>query len=258
MGALHAGHLSLVAASRARDGATAATIFVNPLQFGPREDFGRYPRALEKDLELLAPSGVDCVFAPTAGALYPTGFATILEVAGLSERLCGASRPGHFRGVATVVLKLLLLAGPKRAYFGQKDAAQLAVIRRMTRDLGLGIEIVAAPIVRAEDGLALSSRNAYLTAEERRQATGIHRALATIARQFQSGERDAAKLVAAGRGVLEEAPLGRWDYFAAVEADTLLPVTTAGPNTLFAAAAFFGETRLIDNLLINAAGEPQL
>lgn len=258
MGALHAGHLSLVRASRAHDVVTAATIFVNPLQFGPAEDFNRYPRTLERDLEQLEAAGVQWVFAPQPSAMYPPGFATSVEVAGLAERLCGGSRPGHFRGVATVVLKLLNLAQPARAYFGQKDAAQVAVIRRMARDLDLAVEIVVCPIVREADGLALSSRNAYLSVAERARAVLLYRALVEIRRRYEAGERNGEVLLAAGGATLAPAPEIRLDYLAAVDADTLLPVAAAGPGTLFAIAAFLGGTRLIDNLLIRGDGTAQL
>lgn len=258
MGALHEGHLSLVRASRARDAATAASIFVNPLQFGPQEDFARYPRTFDRDLALLEREGATLVFAPRVEAMYEPGFATAVEVAGLSERLCGASRPGHFRGVATVVLKLLHLAGPARAYFGQKDAAQAALIRRMVRDLAVPVEIVTMPIVREPDGLALSSRNAYLDTVARQRAALLYRALDAVRRRYESGERDASRLVAAGRAVLEAETAIRLDYFAAVDAESLLPVASAGPGTLFALAAFLGGTRLIDNLVITADGTAQL
>ena len=250
MGALHAGHLSLVRASRERDAVTAVSIFVNPLQFGPGEDFARYPRALERDCALLEREGVTAVFTPAAEAMYPADFATAVEVAGLSERLCGASRPGHFRGVATVVLKLFLLAQPARAYFGQKDAAQVAVIRRMARDLAAPVEIVVCPIVREPDGLAMSSRNAYLDAAARRHALALYRSLGVMRDRYQAGERDPARLLAAGRAVLEAEPGVRPDYVAAVDPDSLLPVSVAGPGTLLAVAAFVGPARLIDNLLL--------
>lgn len=257
MGALHAGHMSLVAASRARDALTAVTIFVNPMQFGPQEDLARYPRAFDADCAHLQAAGVAIVFAPEPQAMYPPGFATTVEVAGLSARLCGASRPGHFRGVATVVLKLLHLATPRRAYFGQKDAAQVAVLRRLARDLDLDVELVVLPIIREPDGLARSSRNAYLTPAERPAALGLSRCLSAIRCAYATGERDAARLLAAGHAVLAATPGLRLDYLSAVDADSLLPVSLAGPNTLFAVAAFIsGGTRLIDNLLIGPDAQP--
>lgn len=250
MGALHAGHMSLVAASRARNAITAASIFVNPLQFGPQEDLATYPRRLEPDAAQLEAAGVALLFAPSPEAMYPPGFTTSVEVTALSERLCGASRPGHFRGVATVVLKLFLLAAPQRAYFGQKDAAQVAVLRRMARDLNLEIEIVVQPIVREADGLALSSRNAYLTENERPAALGLSRTLRAIEAAYASGERDPQKLLAVGDTVVSATQGLRLDYLAAVDADSLEPVARAGPNTLFAIAAFVGNTRLIDNWMV--------
>ncbi|MGH9392663.1 MAG: pantoate--beta-alanine ligase, partial [Terriglobales bacterium] len=189
MGALHPGHLSLVAASRRRDAVTAASIFVNPTQFGPAEDFDRYPRTLARDCELLEAAGVAAVFAPAAAAMYLPGEATRIEVAGLEQRLDGGSRPGHFRGVATVVLKLLQLAAPTRVYFGQKDAAQVAVIRRLVRDLFLPVEVVVCPIVREPDGVALSSRNALLDADGRAAARALPRALQQMGERFAAGER---------------------------------------------------------------------
>lgn len=256
MGALHAGHMSLVAASRACDAVTAVSIFINPLQFGPQEDLARYPRSLASDLAQLQAAGVSFVFVPEPTAMYPPGFATTVEVADLSGRLCGASRPGHFRGVATVVLKLLLLAAPRRAYFGQKDAAQVAILRRMCRDLNLDLEIRVQPIVRESDGLALSSRNAYLVPAERPAALGLSRSLSAIRRCFESGELNTAPLLAAGLAVLAATPGLRLDYLEAVDADTLQPVARAGANTLFAVAGFVGSTRLIDNFLIGPDGLP--
>lgn len=256
MGALHAGHMSLVAASRARDAATAATIFVNPLQFGPQEDFSRYPRSVAADCAQLEAAGVAFVFTPDPQSMYASGFATTVEVAGLSSRLCGASRPGHFRGVATVVLKLLHLACPRRVYFGQKDAAQVAVLRRMVQDLDLDLDLVVMPIVREPDGLALSSRNTYLSPPQRSAALGLSRALAAIRQGYERGERGAPQLLALGHSVLAATPGLRLDYLAAVDADSLESVPVAGPNTLFAVAAFAGGTRLIDNLLLGPGGQP--
>lgn len=254
MGALHAGHLALVRASRRRDEITAVSIFVNPTQFGPNEDFDRYPRTFEADCRLLEAEGVQAVFAPEAAAMYLPGDSTRIEVEGLSQRLCGASRPGHFRGVATVVYKLLALARPKRAYFGQKDAAQVAVIRRMARDLMLPVECVVCPIVREADGLALSSRNALLSREERRAGLALSRALREVGARYDAGELGTEALVAAGRAVIAAEPGLRLDYFAAVDPDTLLPVATAAPGTLFAVAAFAGATRLIDNARVETDG----
>lgn len=255
MGALHAGHLALVRASRARDAVTAVSIFVNPTQFGPNEDFARYPRMLEQDCALLEAEGVQAVFTPEAVTMYPGGASTFVEVEGLSNRLCGASRPGHFRGVATVVLKLFELARPARAYFGQKDAAQVAVLRRMVRDCFLPVAMVVCPIVREPDGLALSSRNLLLSPEGRIAARGLSRGLRAIAEVYAAGERSTAKLLGLGRAELAREPLLRLDYFSAVDENTLLPVEQAAPGTLFAVAAFDGHVRLIDNGHIDSSGQ---
>ena len=250
MGFLHEGHLSLVRAAKAGCEAVVASIFVNPTQFGPNEDFSKYPRTFEADCKLLESEGVDVLFAPDAKEMYRPGSATFVEVAGLSDRLDGASRPGHFRGVATVVAKLFLAAEPDRAYFGQKDAAQVAVLRRMVADLGLPVELVVCPIVREADGLAMSSRNRYLSQEERRQALVLSRALHAVQRRAQSGERETSLLAEAARQVFATEPAVRVDYIAAVDWRTLLPVEEAAPGTLFAVAAWIGQTRLIDNVLL--------
>jgi pantoate--beta-alanine ligase len=250
MGALHDGHLSLVRAARAACDAVAVSIFVNPTQFGPNEDFALYPRTFEADCALLADTGVDVVFAPAPVEMYPAGSATFVDVEGLSGRLDGASRPGHFRGVATVVARLFIAAEPDRAFFGQKDAAQVAVLRRMTADLGLPVEVVVCPIVREADGLAMSSRNRYLSAEERGQALALSRALEAAQALFGGGERRAARLVEAARRVFAGEPEVRVDYIAAVDWATLEPVELAGPGTLFAVAAYVGNTRLIDNCIL--------
>jgi pantoate--beta-alanine ligase len=249
MGALHEGHVSLMRAARAECGAVAASIFVNPAQFGPSEDFARYPRTFEADCALLADESVDVVFAPAPDEMYRPGAATFVEVEGLSERLDGASRPGHFRGVATIVAKLLIGAEPDRAYFGQKDAAQVAVLRRMAADLGLPVELVVCPIVREPDGLAMSSRNRYLTPEERQRALVLHRALDAVKAAAGAGERDAAALIALAAERFAAEPDVRVDYIAAVDWATLLPVEQVVPGTLFAVAAWAGSTRLIDNML---------
>lgn len=249
MGALHAGHLSLVRAAKASCGAVAVTIFVNPTQFGPNEDFALYPRTFEADCALLDAEGVDVVFAPAPEEIYRPGATTFVEVAGLSERLDGKSRPGHFRGVATVVAKLLIGAEPDRAFFGQKDAAQVAVLRRMVADLDLPVEIAVCPIVREPDGLAMSSRNRYLSAEERRQALILSRALDSVKAAASVGERSVKVLIEIARASFGDEPTVRIDYIAAVDWATLEPVETAGPGTLFAVAGFVGKTRLIDNLV---------
>lgn len=250
LGALHEGHRSLVRAAKAECGGVVVSIFVNPTQFGPNEDFARYPRTFEADCAMLAAEGVDVVFAPATEEIYKPGAATFVEVEGLSGRLDGASRPGHFRGVATVVAKLLIAAEPDRAYFGQKDAAQVAVLRRMAADLGLAAEIVVCPIVREADGLALSSRNRYLSAEERGRALVLSRALQAVQRAFAGGEESSAGLIEVARAVMGSEPEVRIDYIAAVDWATLLPVERVAPGTLFAVAAWVGATRLIDNLIL--------
>lgn len=250
MGALHTGHASLMRAARAQCGAVAASIFVNPTQFGPDEDYARYPRSFDADCALAEREGVNVIFAPAVEELYPDGAETFVEVEGLSNRLDGASRPGHFRGVATVVAKLLIAAEPDRAFFGQKDAAQVAVLRRMVRDLRLATELVICPIVREQDGLALSSRNVYLSPEERHQALALSRAINTVEDLVGHGQRKASTLMEAAEAVLGAEPRIRVDYIAAVDWTTLQPVESATPGTLFAIAAWVGETRLIDNAIL--------
>lgn len=250
MGALHAGHVALLRASRAACRFTAMSLFVNPTQFGPQEDFARYPRAFEADCALAEAEGVDAVFAPSVDEMYPAGAATFVDVGELGDRLDGASRPGHFRGVATVVAKLLLVAEPDKAFFGQKDAAQVAVIRRMVADLRLATEIVVCATVRDADGLALSSRNAYLNPAERAQALVLSRALRRVEEMIMLGERRANVLIAAAREVIATEPAVRVDYAAVVDWGTLLPVDVAAPGTLFAVAAWVGATRLIDNAIL--------
>ena len=247
MGALHAGHLSLVKAAQERGDRVAVSIFVNPTQFGPQEDFAQYPRMLEADCQLLEAVGVERVFAPEPGTIYPDGAATFVEVEGLSGRLDGASRPGHFRGVATVVTKLLVAAEPDRAYFGQKDAAQVAVLRRMSRDLLLAVELVLCPIVREADGLVISSRNRSLSVAERREALALSRAVAAGEAAFAAGERSAAAVCAAARRELEAGGQVRVDYVQLVNWATLEPVETAAAGDLLAVAGWVGTTRLIDN-----------
>ncbi|MFP5237732.1 MAG: pantoate--beta-alanine ligase [Acidobacteriota bacterium] len=250
MGALHAGHASLMRAARSSCDHVAASIFVNPTQFGPNEDYARYPRSFEKDCALAEREGVDVIFAPAVEEIYPEGAVTFVEVEGLSNRLDGHSRPGHFRGVATVVAKLLIAAEPDRAFFGQKDAAQVAVLRRMVRDLRMGTELVVCPIVRESDGLALSSRNVYLSPEERTQALALSRAINTVEDLAGHGQRKSATLIEAAEAVLGAEPLVRVDYITAVDWETLEPVETASPGALFAIAAWVGATRLIDNTIL--------
>jgi pantoate--beta-alanine ligase len=251
MGALHAGHASLIRAARASSTHVAVSLFVNPTQFGPNEDFARYPRAFEADCARAAAEGADVLFAPTVEELYPNGpDSTFVEVPALSDRLDGQTRPGHFRGVATVVAKLFLAAEPERACFGQKDAAQVAVLRRMTGDLLLATEIVVCPIVRDANGLALSSRNAYLTPAQRGQALTLSRAVRHVESLVAQGERRASMLIASAQVVFATEPDVRIDCIALVDAATLEPVDAAVPGTLFAVAAWLGSTRLIDNAIL--------
>jgi len=250
MGALHAGHLSLVRAAKARCDAVVVSIFVNPTQFGPKEDFAKYPRPFDADGAALEKEGVDMIFAPTVEEMYGKGETTWVTVEGLSERLDGRSRPGHFRGVTTVVSKLFHVVEPDVAFFGQKDAAQLAVIRRMVRDLDFPVEIVGCPIVREPDGLAMSSRNAYLSSEERRRALVLSRALRAVERAFRAGERSASELAQSGREVIAREAEVRLDYFEIVDPDTLDPVERVTRRTLVAVAAYVGPTRLIDNVIL--------
>lgn len=250
MGALHAGHASLIRAARTACSHVAVSIFVNPTQFGPHEDYARYPRTFDADCALARSEGATAIFAPSVEELYPHGAATFVEVEGLGNRLDGASRPGHFRGVATVVAKLLIAVEAHRAFFGQKDAAQVAVIRRMVADLRLATEIVVCPIVRDADGLALSSRNAYLSSTERRQALTLSRAIRHVESLAAGGERRSDALFAAARNIFAAEPAVRIDYIELVDWSTLEPVQVASPGTLFAVAAYVGATRLIDNTVL--------
>jgi pantoate--beta-alanine ligase len=250
LGALHAGHLSLVRASREQCDVTAVTIFVNPTQFGPNEDFSRYPRTFEEDSRLLEQEAVDLLFAPSVEEMYPAGATTFVEVEGISDRLDGVSRPGHFRGVATVVAKLFHIVAPDRAYFGQKDAAQVAVLRRMVRDLNSPLEMVVCPTVREPDGLALSSRNRYLSQSERQIALTLRRALDEIEQQAAAGVTQSVSLVDAGLAILAQQPEVRLDYLKIVDPDTLEDVTEIDKGALAAVAAWVGSTRLIDNIVL--------
>ncbi len=250
MGALHAGHASLIRAARDQCGCVVVSIFVNPTQFGPGEDYARYPRSFDADCELAWKEGASLIFAPSVEELYPLGAATFVEVDGLSHRLDGKSRPGHFRGVETVVTKLLIATEADLAFFGQKDAAQVAVLRRMVLDLRLPARIVVCPIVREPDGLALSSRNAYLNADQRNQALVLSQAVRHVESLVAGGDRRAGALIAAARQVFATQPAVRVDYIELVDWDTLLPAETASPGTLFAVAAWVGSTRLIDNTII--------
>jgi pantoate--beta-alanine ligase len=252
MGALHEGHLSLVRRARAENGLVAVPVFVNPTQFGVAADLETYPRDLHRDRDLAQRAGADLVFSPSVEEMYPQGFSTWVEVEGLTQGLCGASRPGHFRGVCTVVLKLLNICTPDRVYFGEKDFQQLTVVTRMVRDLDLPVKVVACPTVREADGLALSSRNVRLGREERAQAPVLHRALVEARRLVARGERDAGALRAAVLAVIAEAPLARVDYAEIVGAEDLKPVREISGKCLVAVAAWFGETRLIDNMVVEA------
>jgi len=249
MGALHKGHISLIQRARTECQTVAASIFVNPLQFAPGEDFAQYPRTFEEDCRLLEAEGVALLFAPEAREMYPDGAVTTITVPGIGDRLDGASRPGHFTGVATVVAKLFHIVAPHRAYFGQKDAAQLAVLRQMVQDLNFDLEVVGCAIVRDTDGLALSSRNKYLNGLEREQALVLHQALVRIAKSIAGGERESSTLLQIGRNILDKATGVQVDYLAIVNAESLLPVVYVEKGTLVAVAAYVGRTRLIDNFL---------
>jgi pantoate--beta-alanine ligase len=255
MGALHQGHLSLVRAAKAQCDAVAVSIFVNPTQFGLTEDLSKYPRQFERDCQLLEKEGVEILFAPSVEEIYPSsttgGVVTWVTVDGLGDKLDGRSRPGHFRGVTTIVAKLFNIIEPDAAFFGQKDAAQLAVIRRMVRDLNFPVEIVAGPIVREADGLAMSSRNAYMNREERSRALVLQRSLLSAQQEFLAGERSASKLISVGKEVLAGEPEVVLDYFEVVDPDALDPVEKISQKTLVAVAAYVGSTRLIDNLLLD-------
>jgi pantoate--beta-alanine ligase len=250
MGALHAGHIALVNRAKQECSTVVASIFVNPKQFGPKEDFTKYPRTLEADTQKLSAAGVEALFLPEAAEIYPQNFRTYVNVEGLSDRLEGRSRPGHFRGVATVVLKLLEIVQPNFAYFGRKDAQQVRIISQMARDLNLDTEIITCPIVREDDGLALSSRNAYLNPDERRAATVLHRALEAAHEELLGGVRDALTLQSVMRSEIESEPLAALDYAEVVDADAFEPLMRISRPSYALLAVFIGNTRLIDNLYI--------
>jgi pantoate--beta-alanine ligase len=250
MGALHEGHLSLARAAKAECDIVAASIFVNPTQFGPNEDFSKYPRTFEQDCALLEGEGVDMIFAPTVDEMYPSGASTFVVVEGVSDRLDGASRPGHFRGVTTVVSKLFHIIGPHKAFFGQKDAAQVAVLRKMVRDLNFPLRLVVCPIVREDNGLAMSSRNRYLSERERQQALVLRRALEQVEKRASEGEMSSRTLMEMARNVFASEPDVRIDYIAVVDPETLEDVPNVRDGALVAVAAFVGTTRLIDNILL--------
>ncbi|MDO9390938.1 MAG: pantoate--beta-alanine ligase [bacterium] len=251
MGALHEGHLSLIRLAKKHSDFVVVSIFVNPTQFGPKEDYKKYPRNLKKDAALCQSAGADLIFAPVPEEIYPKGFSTYVNVENLTQGLCGASRPGHFRGVATVVSKLFNIVQPNTAVFGQKDAQQLAVIRRMTADLDLPVKIIGAPIVREADGLAMSSRNRYLSLKERQQAVALNRALKLAGLKVRNGVKDVKVVKAEMIKLLKrDAPLGKIDYIEIVDNVTLSPVKAIKGNTLIALAIKFPSARLIDNIVI--------
>jgi pantoate--beta-alanine ligase len=252
MGYLHAGHLSLVRQARAECGAVAVSIFVNPTQFGPQEDLARYPRDLERDLGLLRQELVDLVFVPSVAEIYPDGYSTFVDVRDVTDMLEGAVRPGHFQGVATVVCKLFNIVQPTRAYFGQKDAQQTVVVRKMARDLDMPLDVVVAPTMREADGLAMSSRNVYLSPEQRQAATVLIRALGAAAERYAAGERDAEALRRAMHAMLETEPLGIPEYVSVANPLTLKELAHVGQaGALCSLAVRFGATRLIDNMLLD-------
>lgn len=254
MGFLHEGHLSLVKLARLQADVVVLSIFVNPTQFGPNEDFSRYPRDFERDRTLCATAGVDIIFNPAPEAMYPPGHSVYVEENALSKVLCGAARPGHFRGVLTVVAKLFNLTLPDVAVFGQKDVQQARLIQQMARNLNFSTTIVVAPIIRESDGLAKSSRNTYLSPAERREALGLQQALKTARRLYREGERNAQRIIAAMQEGIERIPSARVDYIAIVDADTLQPIATLNAPVLVALAVYIGKTRLIDNLTLPENG----
>jgi pantoate--beta-alanine ligase len=253
MGSLHEGHLSLMGRAREMCDTVVASVFVNPAQFGPNEDFDKYPRDLARDAELAFTRGVDFIFAPAPDDMYPAGFSTYVIVEGLSEKLEGASRPGHFRGVTTVVNKLFNIIHPSFAFFGRKDAQQVILIKRMVRELAMDVEVVVGPTVREEDGLALSSRNVYLSTEERRAAIVLRKALERARTLYNGGDRDSARIVLSIRSLIEAEPVARIDYIAITDTDRLEPVEIIPSTepTLISLAVFIGNTRLIDNIVLN-------
>ena len=250
MGYLHEGHQSLIKASVENNDRTVVSVFVNPIQFGPNEDLATYPRDLDRDSKLCEETGADLIFHPEKENMYDDDFCTYIDMDSVTKNLCGKTRPTHFRGVCTVVGKLFNIVAPDRAYFGQKDAQQLAVIRRMVRDLNFDLEIVGCPIIREDDGLAKSSRNTYLSEEERKAALVLSRSLKEGKALIESGEKDAKKVVDSIRKVIETEPLAKIDYVEAVDFDTIEPVEKINNNTLVAIAVYIGKTRLIDNIII--------
>lgn len=250
MGYLHDGHLSLIRRAREECDHVVVSIFVNPTQFGPSEDLSKYPRDLDRDISLIGPLGTELVWMPTAEIMYPQGYQTWVEVEGMTRLLEGAHRPGHFKGVTTIVAKLFNAVQPHKAYFGQKDAQQVAVIRHMTRDLNFPIEIVVCPIIREPDGLAMSSRNVYLEPEQRKAATVLYRALSATKDAYESGERDAEELRQVMKDILASEPLAQMQYVSCADYETLEELNVVKGKTLLSMAVFFGKTRLIDNLVL--------
>jgi len=253
MGYLHEGHLSLARAAKKHTDVVVMSIFVNPLQFGPNEDLSKYPRDFKRDEEMARLAGVDILFYPSEKEMYPEGYSTYVEVKGLSETLCGLSRPGHFKGVATIVAKLFGIVRPDIAYFGQKDAQQVAVIRKMASDLNMAIEIMAMPIVREKDGLAMSSRNSYLSESERKDASVLHQSLFKAESMIRSGEKDSKKLIRTVESMIRQKPSARIDYIAVVNEKDFKDMDTITGNSLVALAVFIGKTRLIDNIIVRKA-----
>jgi pantoate--beta-alanine ligase len=251
MGYFHAGHLSLIRRAKQENNLVVASLFVNPIQFGPKEDFNSYPRDLKRDQGLAADAGADILFAPEKDEIYPSGYQTYIEVTEISRGLCGAVRPGHFKGVATVVLKLFHIVEPDRAYFGEKDAQQLRVIKRMVTDLNYRIEIIGCPIIRESDGLAMSSRNSYLTPPERRAATVLFRALQTAKQRIENGECNPQRLRQEMGAIIESEPLATPEYIEIVDSASLQPLAVISGEILIALAVRIGETRLIDNLTLS-------
>lgn len=250
MGYLHEGHLSLVRESLKRSDATVVSIFVNPTQFGPEEDFKDYPRDFKKDAEILERMGVDFLFAPEAGEVYPKGYKTYVEVHDLQNRLCGRSRSGHFRGVCTVVLKLFNIVNPDLSLFGQKDAQQAIILKRMVKDLDLDVKIEVLPIVREKDGLAMSSRNSYLNPEQRKAALSLSKSLKEAREMIDAGERDSEKIIRRMKEIIEKEPLAKVDYIDIVEMSGLEPINKIENKALIALAVFIGKVRLIDNTIV--------
>ncbi|MCW5933550.1 MAG: pantoate--beta-alanine ligase [Fimbriimonadia bacterium] len=251
MGYFHEGHLNLMRQAKADGGAVIVSLFVNPTQFAPHEDLAKYPRDFERDFAMAESVGVDALFMPEPQEIYPPDFQTKIEVTRLSQPLCGVSRPHHFGGVAVVVLKLFHIVEPDRAYFGEKDYQQMRLIQQMVRDLNLRVEIVPCPITREPDGLAMSSRNVYLSPEQRQAALSLNRALQWAQSQVESGERDLAQIQAGARAIIEAEPLTRLDYVEVVHADTLEPIAELHDRALLALAVYFGQTRLIDNRVLS-------